>query len=379
MNPDTLLRVLDQIMKWEADRSHEEFEWLNLMARLKYDGYRDFQAGMQFIESFVAWLQQFDQVDREVAFAFARHAIVFVSVGEMAHLVEQFYPTTVLDRVVRTVAKQRGIPTYRVIADASEDLKLLRRKTLFMSLSDGARLDTIRHSTSGLLSNEQFVQSTQIDTDKWRDLLKNLRNDLNDPEARFRLVYLVDDFIGSGTSLLRFDQRQEQWKGKLIRFKKSVHNATNAMNDGAPFDRDWELCIHHYVASEGGFKSLDTRLKQAQSKDEFVAGWALETHCSYGMILPCDLPITKGSEESRAFVRLTKAYYDPRIQTHHTAVGGVEHLGLGYGGCALPLILEHNTPNNSVALLWAESKTPQSDGVATHAMRPLFRRRERHT
>ena len=377
MNPDTLLRVLSRIMKWEDDRSREEFEWLNLMARLKYDGYRDFQAGMRFIESLVAWLQQFQPADREAAFAFARHAIVFVSVGEMAHLVEQFYPTTVLDRVVRTVAKQRGIPTYRVIADASEDLKLLRRKTLFMGLSDGARLDTIRHSTSGLLSNEQFVQSTQIDTDKWRDLLKNLRKDLNDQEARFRLVYLVDDFTGTGTSFLRFDQDKEQWKGKLIRFRDSVQHATDAMNKEAPFDRDWELCIHHYVASESGVKSLGSHL--SQSKDEFVAGWAQETHCSFGMTLPPNLPITNGSEESRAFVRLTEAYYDPQIQTQHTAVGGVEHLGLGYGSCALPLILEHNTPNNSVALLWAESKTPKSDGVATHAMRPLFRRRERHS
>lgn len=44
------------------------------------------------------------------------------------------------------------------------------------------------------------------------------------------------------------------------------------------------------------------------------------------------------------------------LRTTHTDVGGVEHLGLGYGGCALPLVLDHNTPNNSVALLWAETE-----------------------
>ena len=53
---------------------------------------------------------------------------------------------------------------------------------------------------------------------------------------------------------------------------------------------------------------------------------------------------------------------------------------LGYGGCALPLILDHNTPNNSMPLLWAETVgSPKVDGMAAvPAMRPLFRRRQRH-
>ena len=43
-------------------------------------------------------------------------------------------------------------------------------------------------------------------------------------------------------------------------------------------------------------------------------------------------------------------------------------------GCALPVVLEHNTPNNSIPLLWAE--TAGADGA--HAMEPLFFRRDRH-
>ena len=39
-----------------------------------------------------------------------------------------------------------------------------------------------------------------------------------------------------------------------------------------------------------------------------------------------------------------------------------------------PLVLEHNTPNNSVALLWAET----AGGDTALAMRPLFRQRRRH-
>ena len=41
------------------------------MARLKYDGYRDFQASMRFIESLATWLQQFEPHERETAYALA--------------------------------------------------------------------------------------------------------------------------------------------------------------------------------------------------------------------------------------------------------------------------------------------------------------------
>ena len=110
-----------------------------------------------------------------------------------------------------------------------------------MGLSDGARIDTIRRANSGLLSNEQFVSGTQVDTEKWKDLLDNLRKDLQDPDARFRLVYLIDDFTGTGTSFLRFDEKKDKWKGKLIRFMDSVKNANEALRNDKLFTDDWEL------------------------------------------------------------------------------------------------------------------------------------------
>ncbi len=63
-------------MNWSDDRAREEFRWLRLMARLKYDGYRDFQAGMRFIESLVTWLQQFKPAERETAYGFVRKTLV---------------------------------------------------------------------------------------------------------------------------------------------------------------------------------------------------------------------------------------------------------------------------------------------------------------
>lgn len=263
MNQDLALKVLAQIMHWDDENARKEFQWLKLMARLKYDGYRDFQAGMRFVESLATWLQQFsDLSERKTAYDFVRKALVYIGPGEMQHLVEQFYPRTVRDRIVHMVSAEREIPSYRVLVDrdAQKAEQRLRRQTLFMGLSDGARIDTIRRANSGFLSNEQFVSSTQVDVEKWKDLREHLRKEL-DPEARFRLVYLIDDFAGTGKSFLRFDD--EEPKGKLVRFKQSVEDANKDLNGDNLFDDDWELCVHHYVATA----KAEDYIKECLKKD----------------------------------------------------------------------------------------------------------------
>ncbi|UTP39796.1 hypothetical protein M9M90_01070 [Phenylobacterium sp. LH3H17] len=379
MNQELGLKTLSQIMDWSDERAREEFNWLRLMARLKYDGYRDFHAGMRFIESLATWLQQFKKAERETAYAFVRRALVYIGPNEMQRLVEQFYPRTVRERLIRTTAAERDIPIYRVLADpqARAAAERLRRETLFMGLSDGARIDIVRHANAGLLTNEQLVVATQVDADKWQDLLKSLRDELGDPEARFRLVYLIDDFVGTGTSFLRFDETKQKWKGKLVKFKAAVDAATAQLGGDSLFAPDWELCVHHYVGTTAAAQVIGERQAKAQ-----VAlagdGWAKAVHFSFGAVLPADLPIDALPNRYDEFLALTRTYYDPAIRTAHTDVGGVEHLGLGYGGCALPLVLDHNTPNNSVALLWAETDGGERDDVLAPAMRPLFRRRQRH-
>ncbi len=75
------------------------------------------------------------------------------------------------------------------------------------------------------------------------------------------------------------------------------------------------------------------------------------------------------------FGELIDLYYSNEIETDSTRVGGTQDIKYGYGYCGLPLVLEHNTPNDSLPIIWAE--TPGSNGQ--HAMRPLFRRRQRHS
>jgi hypothetical protein len=367
VNQEFVLGKLSELMGWTDDRARTEFAWLRLMSRMKYDGYQEFLAGMRFVESLAYWLQQFPDKDREAAYDFVRTHLVFVSLAEMRHLVELFYPETVQPRLLRRVAELHGIPQYRVWSDptAVAAYDTLLKRTLFIELSDGGRIDIFRRANAGVIGNEQIVTAPRINKAKWNDLLKKLRKTTKMPNDRFAFVYLVDDFTGSGTSLLR--QEGGEWQGKLWRFWEDVEQ------DGLHtyFEDGWKLCVHHYIST---LQAETTVLERDAAVRAGLGptGWFAGIELSRGMLLDVDLRVT--NESHPAFAALVQSYYDDSIENEHMKKGG-DDARFGFGRCGLPLILDHNTPNNSLALLWAETA---GEG-GKHAMRPLFRRRQRHS
>ncbi len=372
MNERLTLRVLGEIMDWSDSKATKEFRWLRLVSRMKYDGYQDYLAGARFIESLVAWIQQFPTPDdRATAYAFVRKQLVYIGPSEMRRLVELFYPDKVQRTLLRSVAETCGIPPYRVWAstEATAHYERLLRQTLFIGLSDGARLDLFRRANTGVISNEQVVVATHIDEEKWEELLKKLRCAHGQaPDAGFKLVYLIDDFVATGTTFIRKHSESGAWKGKLAKFHKAI-------SPDSPFEEDFRICVHHYIALHDAVDKLEQ--KHAQALEELgPAKWFPNVHFSFGTILPEHLPIDKSADvEARTFVDVAHRYYDPDVENEHTSEGGTD-MRLGFGRCAVPLILEHNTPNNSVSLLWAETS---GTGDGAHRMRPLFRRRHRHS
>lgn len=363
MNQDFILGRLSEIMGWENVQASREFAWLRLMSQMKYDGYQDFLAGMRFIESLADWLQQFKGADRATAYGFVRSTLVYLSAAELNHLVELFYPETVQWRLQQEVASRESLPPFRVWATAASKAayRRLLRQTLFIELSDGARIDVFRRANAGTISNEQVVTAPRVNEDKWGELLDDLRKDLDDGDARFAFVFLIDDFIASGTTLLR--EEDGKWKGKLPKFWTDVKPYLTTH-----FEPGWKLCVHHYLMTHRAWVTVDERQAAAlaaKGKDSWFEG----VQFSFGMLLPEAFPLDEARHSE--FIRLTERHYDPAIETRHTG----PDIWLGFRQCGLPLVLEHNTPNNSVAILWAESgQNPRG-----HAMRPLFRRRQRHT
>lgn len=369
MREEVALRVLSEIMNWDNDRFRDEFQWLRLMSRMKYDGYRDFVAGMRFIESLINWLQQFQSSERETAYLFVKQFLIYVGPAEFQHLVELVYPENVRPRLANAVAQQLEMPSYKLWASAAgpRHYRELLRRTLFLGLSDGARIDIFRRANVGLVSNEQIAVGAQNDEEKWDSLRKDLRHDTRDADAKFEFIYVLDDFVGSGSTLLRFDEEKGAWTGKLVKFWRNIRPFRETH-----FAERLTVCVHHYLASHAAAQNLQANRDRAA--EALGTNWfpRESVEFSFGYILSPDAPVS--DMMAPEFLQLVNKYYDPAIETKHTLVGRTQDVKRGYAGCSLALVLEHNTPNNSLALLWAET----AGGPMTPAMRPLFRRRQRH-
>jgi hypothetical protein len=231
----------------------------------------------------------------------------------------------------------------------------LERKTLVLGLADGSRLDRLRRA-SPKLSHEQVYLAPEIGDDSRRSIRQKLTEALQklglDGLAEFRQVILVDDFAGSGYTLLH--PSNGSWGGKLIRLKSHLDQL---INDGL-VACDASVCLILYLASASAEGNLREHIDRAGLR------WALRAV----QILPDSL-----SQIGNPIATLSQKYFDPVLHDEHKARGG-DDPSLGFGGLALPVVLYHNTPNNAVGLLWADT-SERNDGANRRA---LFPRRERH-
>jgi hypothetical protein len=370
------LSLIAEVMGWPSDQAEatKEYAWLRMMASVKYDGYSFFRAGVRFIETLATWLKQFEQGDRPAAYAFVKHRLVYFSLPEIQCLVDNMVPEVVTPNLREVVAADLCVKPYEVWKDRKgfEAFNRRLRKTLFVGLSDGSRIDLLRRSNFSRISQEQVVPMMNVDIEKWRDLNTNLvKHDGMNSGEKFEHVYLVDDFTASGTTFIR--KVGESWKGKLKKFNDIVIDARTKLGPEFPLADGYSLHIHHYISSHQARKNLEDRLATA------ACDWQEKSFGPYsiteGLILPETLPLSRPGDEPA--LNLCDKYYDHtlfRRLEKHCLEAGMTTMKLGYAYCALPVVLEHNTPNNSIPLLWAET----TGGENVHAMEPLFFRRDRH-
>lgn len=376
MNDRMGLSLIAEVMGWPGDQAEatREYAWLRLMSSVKYDGYSFFRAGVRFIETLATWLKQFDRDDRAAAYTFVRQRLVYISLAEIQCLVENFIPEVVTPNLREQVAADLGVRPYEVWKDGkgADAFNRRLRKVLFVGLSDGSRIDLLRRTNFSRISQEQVVPMMNIDIDKWRDLNENLvKHEGMQPQEKFEDVYLVDDFTASGTTFIR--QIEGEWKGKLKKFNDIVVDARDELGKDFPLADGYSLHIHHYISSHQARQNLGKKLALADRE------WKEKSFGTYsiteGLILPATLPLSHPADA--ATLALCDKYYDHalfRRLERHCREAGMDNMKLGYACCALPVVLEHNTPNNSIPILWAE--TVGDDGA--HAMEPLFFRRDRH-
>ena len=79
--------------------------------------------------------------------------------------------------------------------------------------------------------------------------------------------------------------------------------------------------------------------------------------------LPDTMRIVRGADPD--LDALLDKYYDNSNETSSTALGGTD-LKYGFAAGGLPLVLSHNTPNNSIGLLWADGPKMRAPLPACH-------------
>lgn len=365
------LNLIADVMKWDTEKATKEYAWLRLMSAVKYDGYSDFRAGVRFLENLAIWLRQFQLDDRPVAYDFVKTRLVYLSQAEMQRVIELFIPETVTPHLRKAAANMAEIKPWEVWGNQGgvTAFSCLLRQSLFVGLSDGSRIDILRRANSPRLVQDQFVPMLDIGDEKWLDLGKELTSSLGEG-ARFNNVYLIDDFTASGTTFIR--RRAGNWKGKLKKFNDLVIRARDLLGERFPIAENYALHIHHYVSTEQARLALDERIADARQNLENCS--FDEVTITEGLLLPSSLKMVGGDDT--AILDLCERYYDDHLYQRlkkHCDEAGQNDMKRGYANCALPIVLEHNAPNNAIPLLWAETT-----GRKGLQMRPLFRRRDRH-
>jgi hypothetical protein len=342
-------RLLARVMGWEDADVARERPALQAFADYKYDEYEQYQPGRRFIESLARWLDQFPATERAAAYRFVRERLVFVSRAEMDYLVGAVYPDIVRPLLLGRAADDLGLPAHRCRRVAGDPaFKLRSRSCLYVGLSDGARTAVLRRSTP-VIGNEQVVAEYSGLSEKADGLLDDLRADLREQglpgaaQARFTTLVLLDDFSASGISYIRPD---EPGKGKIAKL------ATILQGLSGLFDHDdLVVLVMLYIATERALADLRPRVKQFESS---VGGsWDVRAV----QRLPERMAIPRG-EDPELHSLIDHAYSD-EIYDKHMAKGGADGR-YGFADCGLPLILSHNTPNNSLALLWADTSRAEA-------------------
>ena len=383
MNRELSFENLEKIMGWNDEDAQKESDWLRFMSKYKYDDYRGYLVGARFVESLIIWLQQFESKDQKAAYEYIKENLIYIGPAEIQRLIGRFFHERVKKDLKKEVAKTLHVPEYMAwSAERSMDeFKSEVRRTLFMGLSDGARLDSLRRANSEIISNEQVVITTEISKRKWEDLLDELKKDPRNKsegegKRKFERVYLIDDFTASGTSFIREEENEHteerELKGKLKKFAEVLKQAKDELGK-SPFMDEFQVLVHHYIGTPQAKKKIEQLYNEPWVREKLEEmGICNEVKFSFGILLPKYIRLTRHCKEK--FANLCERYYNPSIYDKHFRKSGAPDGKFGYAECGLPLILYHNTPNNSLSLLWAE--TAGDNGK--HAMRPLFKRGQRH-
>jgi hypothetical protein len=341
-------KLLAKVMGWEdLETVPLVLPTLQLLADFKYDHYQRFGPGRRFIESLALWLHQFEPSDRQAALDLVLKRLVFISDAEFSHLVLTAYRDLIVQERMRLVSEEYEIPSFRVREIARHRrFEQLRLTSLYLGLSDGARTNELRRASDGEIGNEQIWQAYELGDEKAVDMLEDLgaslqRADFASKDPRFNLIWLLDDFSGSGNTYIRYDGASRRFKGKLPKIYQRLQQR------GMVDPSHYEVFLLLYTATRQAIDHIEY-WSERFTTDHGVKPLQLRVLCP----IEAEVALTRNAGPELQALLSNPAYSNKGVVDKHFLVGGTDDARLGFAGCALPVVLGHNTPNNSVFLLW---------------------------
>jgi hypothetical protein len=237
---------------------------------------------------------------------------------------------------------------------------------LFLGLSDGSRIDSFRRANPEL-NHEQIWQTYELSKPRVEKLLKKLREHLQQllgkkppaDDCKFRTLVLLDDFSASGTSYC-IEGTDGKMEGKIASFFADLCNPKNPASRLVDLERT-EVIILLYMATQQALNHLRKCAEALWSPRSIP--WSVEAV----QPLAADFKIRNG--DGNEMIPLIEKYYDHSVFDQHLQKGGTNDARYGFAACGLPMVLHHNTPNNSISLLWS---------YEDRNIRGLFPRVQRH-
>ena len=365
MNSNIANQLLASIMKWEAQTLASERAALEFMGSMKYDAYDRYMPGMRFMSSLVQWLNDIEEEDRDEAYKFIKEKLVFISSTQMNYLVDLLYDSKIRPILLDMATTETGMPSYKRSSNVVHNrFEIEKRSALVVGLSDGAHTDILRRSAG--FSNEQVLTNYYPDGKKLKDMLDELRKDdklKSIEKPYFRRIFLIDDFTASGKSFIRYDESDGKYHGKLkkiidelctrgyVEKGQKIEHLSYLLNPEQKIQIDILFSIATEKAKTSIKDNLDDYLKSV--------GWQDKVEFNIHIVQLLEDKLSNDIKSDNNLVRVLKKdkhFVEECVISKSYKVGKNDSPWLGFDECALPVVLAHNTPNNSLPIIWQDAE-----------------------
>ena len=365
MNSNLANQLLASIMKWEAQTLASERAALEFMGSMKYDAYDRYMPGMRFMSSLVQWLNDIEEEDRDEAYKFIKEKLVFISSTQMNYLVDLLYDSIIRPILLDMATTETDMPSYKRSSQVVRNrFEIEKRSALVVGLSDGAHTDILRRSAG--FNNEQVLTNYYPDGKKLKDMLDELRKDdklKSIEKPYFRRIFLIDDFTASGKSFIRYDESDGNYHGKLkkiidelctrgyVEKGQKIEHLSYLLNPEQKIQIDILFSIATEKAKTSIKDNLDDYLKSV--------GWQDKVEFNIHIVQLLEDKLSNDIKSDNNLVRVLKKdkhFVEECVISKSYKVGKNDSPWLGFDECALPVVLAHNTPNNSLPIIWQDAE-----------------------